>query len=596
MGPDGIERPIAFSSRTLSKAERNYAQIEKEALSIIFGVRKFHQFLYGHHFVLVTDHKPLTAIFGPTASIPPLAAARMHRWALYLSAYSYSLEYHSTHLHSNADALSRLPLELREEEKQEGRDVSSRFNLVQMASVPLTHLELKAATQKDPLLAKVLEFTRNGWPKEIPEELKVFFRRSGELTVEAGCLLLGNRVVIPGSYHQKLLAELHSGHPGICRMKALARGYIWWPGIDQRIEEVAKSCQLCAEIKTTPSVAPLHPWLWPEQPWRRIHIDFAGPLYDKMYMLVVDAHSKWPEIWEMKSTSATRTVEVLKHLFSLYGLPEQVVTDNGPQFVSSEFASFLSSRGIKHFRSAPYHPATNGAVERMVKTFKQAMKIGKREREPALETLERFLFMYRSTPHAVTGVTPAELFLKRPLRTRLDLLKPDVGQTVNRSQARQKYYHDRRAGAGKIFEVGQSVLARDYRSGKPQWLRGYVSQVLGSHSYLISMSDGSRARRHADQLKGCFNSKSVVGEAEPAVVSEDQDVDVDIDCSQDSVVQNPVVTSFSSSEGAALSPPDSSTRDVPSTTQAPSFSDRYPTRNRRPPERPGLRFLLRGKV
>ncbi len=108
--PDGSERPIAYASRTLSAAERNYAQIEKEALSLVFGVRKFHQYLYGRQFVLVTDHKPLTSILGPKKGIPPLAAARLQRWAVLLSAYSYTVEFKTTQQHANADSLSRLPL------------------------------------------------------------------------------------------------------------------------------------------------------------------------------------------------------------------------------------------------------------------------------------------------------------------------------------------------------------------------------------------------------------------------------------------------------------------------------------------------------
>ena len=108
--PDGQERPIAFASRTLTATERNYSQIEKEALSLVYGIRKFHQYLYGRRFVLVTDHKPLTTVLGPKNGIPPLAAARLQRWALLLSAYSYDIEFKPTRQHGNADGLSRLPL------------------------------------------------------------------------------------------------------------------------------------------------------------------------------------------------------------------------------------------------------------------------------------------------------------------------------------------------------------------------------------------------------------------------------------------------------------------------------------------------------
>ena len=111
---------------------------------------------------------------------------------------------------------------------------------------------------------------------------------------------------------------------------------------------------------------PLHPWIWPAQPWQRIHIDYAGPFQGKYYFLVVDAHSKWPEIVEMSSTTTEKTITVLRCMFAQFGLPHQVVSDNGPRFTSEEFKRFMRSNGIKHIPSTPYHPATNGAVERLV--------------------------------------------------------------------------------------------------------------------------------------------------------------------------------------------------------------------------------------
>ena len=116
-----------------------------------------------------------------------------------------------------------------------------------------------------------------------------------ELTVEAECLLWGSRVVIPFQHREQVLQELHVSHPGMCCMKALARSYVWWPGLDQDIEKLVKACSSCVQVKAVSEVAPLHPWLWPEKPWKRIHLDLAGPLDGRMYLLVVDSHSKWPE-------------------------------------------------------------------------------------------------------------------------------------------------------------------------------------------------------------------------------------------------------------------------------------------------------------
>ena len=147
-----------------------------------------------------------------------------------------------------------------------------------------------------------------------------------------------------------------------------------------------------------------------------------SPLFNKMYLVIVDAHSKWPEVYEMSSTTSSMTITVLRQVFAAYGLPDCLVSDNGPQFVSEEFRSFLRVNGIKHLQSAPYHPATNGAAERFVQTLKRAIVAKRKDSRSDKHKLASFLLKYRSTPHASTGVAPSELFLSRSLKTVLDLL------------------------------------------------------------------------------------------------------------------------------------------------------------------------------
>lgn len=145
---------------------------------------------------------------------------------------------------------------------------------------------------------------------------------------------------------EKLLAELHRDHSGIFKMKSIARSYIWWPGLDKSIERVAKSCLECQAVKNSPPVAPLHPWVWPSRVFQPVHIDFAGPFQGAMFLVAVDAYSKWPEVFIMQTTTVTKTIEHLHHMVSLYGLPEQIVSDNGPVY-------FMKRNGVKHTRSAP---------------------------------------------------------------------------------------------------------------------------------------------------------------------------------------------------------------------------------------------------
>ena len=219
--PDGSERPIAYASRTLNSIERNYAQVEKEALSLIFGVKRFHQYIYAREFTLVTDHKPLTTILGPKNTIPSLAAARLQRWALLLAGYSYSIKFKPTSTHSNADGLSRLPL--KNATSLGYLPDATNFNVAQIDALPVTAAELEAATRKDSILCKVLYYTRSGWPNVIKEPFKPYWDRRLELSIEGSTILCGVRVVIPLALRQRVMAELHQGHQGVVRMKALAR-------------------------------------------------------------------------------------------------------------------------------------------------------------------------------------------------------------------------------------------------------------------------------------------------------------------------------------------------------------------------------------
>lgn len=150
-----------------------------------------------------------------------------------------------------------------------------------------------------------------------------------------------------------MLEELHTGHCGVVRMKEIARNYFWWPGLYADIEEKVGFCPDCQKVRNLALLAPLHLWDWPEEPWQRVHIDFAGPLESHMFLVVVDAHTKWPEVALMEGTSSEKMVEALRSIFS------QLVSDNCPQQVSEEFGKFMEENGIQHIKSAPYHPATN---------------------------------------------------------------------------------------------------------------------------------------------------------------------------------------------------------------------------------------------
>ena len=166
----------------------------------------------------------------------------------------------------------------------------------------------------------------NGWTIAEPDpEILPYHTRCTELSVLKGCVLWGSRVVIPTAGRNIVLEQLHECHPGITRMKNLARCYVWWPKLDNDIEQTVQHCQTCQLHRASPPKAPLHPWEFPQRPWSRIHIDHVGPFMGHMFLIVVDAHSKWIESFLVPSTSTEATIKVLRTVFlnTLFQITDQ---------------------------------------------------------------------------------------------------------------------------------------------------------------------------------------------------------------------------------------------------------------------------------
>ena len=190
-------------------------------------------------------------------------------------------------------------------------------------------------------------------------------------------------------------------------MKGLVRSYVWWPKLDSEIEQKVRDCTICQSHPDSPLVAPLHPWDWTTRPWSRLHIDYTGTYQGHMFLVVIDSHTKWLEVFPVKAATSFHTIEKLRMLFSSFGLPHKIVNDNGSVFTSQEFQDFMKSNGIIHVKVSPYHPSSNGLAERAVQIFKRGLE---RQTEGSLECmLSKVLFNYRVTPQSTTTKSPAEL-------------------------------------------------------------------------------------------------------------------------------------------------------------------------------------------
>eukprot|EP00731_Ephydatia_muelleri_P034387 Em0057g19a len=514
----GEERPVAFASRTLTVTEQKYSQIDKEALALVWGIKKFNQYLFGSHFTLITDHQPLTVIFRPDKGISITTAARLQRYAMFLAGYDFEIKYRNTSQHANADALSRLPLPSQDGTEQDGM---GNLFIKQIENLPITAMSLKGATQNDPILAKVLHFTLSGWPV---------------------------KGLIPTKLRDRVLEELHDGHLGVVKMKGLARSHVWWPGIDKGIEEVTHACQGCQRMKQNPKLSTLHPWEFPEGPGKRIHIDFAGPFENKTLLCVVDAYSKWPEVVTMEKTTAESTIEELRLLVARWGIPVQIVTDNGPQFASQAFERFTSLNHIKHITTSPYHPATNGLAERFVQTLKQALRSSTKDGRTFQHRLASFLMNYRNARHATTEESPARLMIGRDVRSRLHLLTPDLAGTVAKNQ---------------------SVQA----SGTERWCQAQVKAKVGPKTYHVQVGGSNLWKRHVEQM--IRSGSDQLGVSGPR---EDSEVPVPIICQEaDTTHPTPMLPSIPyNGVGAALVSPQVGGRSE-ETREVPSLETREPT-------------------
>ena len=235
-----------------------------------------------------------------------------------------------------------------------------------------------------------------------------------------------------------------------------------------KIELMVKSREVCQAVRKAPPSAPLYPWRWPTRVWQRVHIDFAEK--DGNYFLgLIDSHSKWIEVAHMRSTTAQSTIDHMRLWFAAYGFSEEVVSDNGPQFISQDFTNFLKQNGVKQTLVPPYHPSSNGAAERTVQILKQALrkhaesvKRGGNKRS-LKHPLANCLIQYRNTPHSVTAVTPSELFLKRKARTKFSVPLRNMEGHIQDQQGKQQRQHDKSRVKMRELSARDSVNVRNTR-------------------------------------------------------------------------------------------------------------------------------------
>jgi len=499
---DGTWKPVAYASRSLSPTEKRYAQIEKEALAICWACEKFSYFLVGTHFLVETDHKPLLAVLSSKelAKLP----VRVQRFRLRMMAYCYDIIYTPGQKLVVADALSRSPNPVGEQVTGSG-EPSLVLELISMLPISSHRLDrIKASMLEDEAGMILLKNIEHGWPasKNVEEVVKPFYAFREFLTSVQGIVYYLDRIYIPLMERDKILKDIHRGHQGETKCIRRAGELVWWPGMSSDIRNMVRECTTCEEFRRKPR-EPLLSTPLPERPWWRLAVD----LFENdghTFLVVVDYYSRYITAHHLTdSTDSEAVVRKLESLFCLLGIPNSIVSDNGPQFVSNRFRDFLSKWDITHVTSSPKYAQANGEAERAVQTVKGLMRKN--------VNIQAALCSYRDTPLA-NGYSPAQLLFGRPMNAmgiisnkKVDANRLKDFESSLRTKQEATYNSRHRARDRSPLEIGQQIAIRDGRKSS----EAVVIATRGREVIASSESDRLLRRNRAQVSR---KSPSVVVE------------------------------------------------------------------------------------
>ena len=494
-------KPVAFASRSLNPTEIRYAQIEKEALSLVWSCEKFSDYILGKSIFLETDHKPLVPLLGSKSldSLPP----RVLRFCLQLMKFQYSISQVPGKMLYMADTLSRAPLPSSATDEITSDTESFVHSVISAIPASTDYLDsYRTAQKQDSICSKLMEFCNSGWPKRntLKGNLNKYWQFRASLTINDDLLLFGSRIVIPESKQMETLEKIiHQGHQGFqkCRFRIVSA--VWWPGVTKALENFIKTCPVCQQT-VLPKREPLMTTQLPNHPWEKLATDLFE-LKGSTYILLVDYYSRFVEVQKLNSTTTASVIAFLKPMFARYGIPATLISDNGPQFISAEMKEFAETYGFHHITTSPYYPQANVQAERTVKTVKNLLSNAK---DPHMALLS-----YRTTPLIWCGLSPAELLMGQKIKTDVpqpqNIYIPTWTHTQNLKDLHMKYksmqekYYNNQHRATSLPSLPDN---------SPVWVQTESSQVPGTvvqqaatpRSYIVSTPTG-QVRRNRISLR-----------------------------------------------------------------------------------------------
>ena len=496
-------QPVSFASKALTKTEQHYAQIEKECLAIVFACEKFDQFLYGREKVTVhTDHKPLIPIFQkPIHSAPK----RLQRMLLRLQKYELEIVHIPGKDMLIADWLSRAYLKGR---RHQGQIFDELEHINQMEYVNVsesTQHQFQNATKADASLMELMLMVQHGWPEhraDVPVSIRQYFNYKDDITVQNGILFKGQRIIVPQSMQALMLRKTHSSHQGAEACIRRARDSLFWPGMGAQIQEMVSRCDTCNSLQPKQQKEKMMSWEIPTRPWQIVAQDLFVHNHTD-YLITVDFYSDYWEVDRMEDTTSQTVINYTKKQFARHGIPQRIVTDNGPQFVSAEYRKFTRDWDIDHVTSSPRHSQSNGKAESAVKIVKSLIqKAHMDKRDVHLTILD-----WRNTPNA-DGKSPVQMLMSRRTRTLLPiteiLLRPQVVEGVSDDikarKQKAKFHYDKTARDLPELIIGEPVRLQPDLPKQP-WRKATCLGQIGPRSYLVQTEEGQKYRRNRKFLR-----------------------------------------------------------------------------------------------
>lgn len=489
------DHPIAYASRALTSTEQKYAQIEKELLAVVFATDKFYQFLYGHRFVIQSDHKPLVSISKKDVN---KVSVRLQRMLLKIMRFEFEIVYVPGRDMHIADALSRSFIKDKVEDDPELQFVVHSLS-TDISMTPIKRKQFKEETQSDPVLSKVYEFKLNNkWPpwNKLSPGLKHYFKNRDDIFISDAILFLNRKVIVPQTMKNDMLKCVHTGHLGMEKTLLKARELIYWPNMAKDIQDFVSRCSACQKFRGQNCKEPLRPYQLAKRPWERVCADIFE-LYNKYYLVIVDSYSNWIELAQIKTKTALEVIHVFKEVFSRLGIPDKITSDNNP-FSSFLFKLFCKDYGIEYSPSSPLYAKSNGLAEKAVGICKQIIKKSQESREE----ITLGLMEYRNTPLKFLGFSPSQLLMSRNMRTKIPCLSerlqpkvidPNLIQSkLNFRQNQQVKYYNRSARPLPALFEGEHILWRKDRV----WVPAKVIKCFNDNSFLVRDERGGTFRRN----------------------------------------------------------------------------------------------------